>query len=46
MLPDLETATNTPFEPKKRASRLPSKKSLKSLRDLKWINIESSSDGL
>ena len=43
MLPDLETA---PFEPKKGASRLPGKKSLKPLRDLRFINIESASEEL
>ena len=46
MLPDLETATNTAFEPKKRAYRLPVKKSLKLLRDLSFINIESASQEL
>ena len=40
MLPDLETATNTPFEPKKRSYGLPVKKSLKLLIDLIFINIE------
>ena len=40
MLPDLETA---PFEPKKGASRLPGKKSLKLLRALRFIHIESAS---
>ena len=43
MLPDLETAL---FEPKKGASRLPGKKSLKLLRDLRFINIESTSEEL
>ena len=43
MLPDLEMA---PFEPKKGASRLPSKKSLKLLRDLMLINIENASEEL
>ena len=43
MLPDLETA---PFEPKKGVSRLPGKKSLKLLRDLRFINIESASEEL
>ena len=43
MLPDLEMA---PFEPKKGASRLPGKKSLKLLRDLRFINIESASEEL
>ena len=37
MLPDLETA---PFKPKRGVSRLPVKKSLKSLRDLRFIIIE------
>ena len=46
MLPDLETAPNTPFEPKKGASRLPVRKSLKLLRDLNFINIESASKEL
>ena len=41
MLPDLETA---PFEPKMGVSRLPVKKSLKLLRDLRFINIESASE--
>ena len=40
MLPDLETA---PFEPKNGMSRLSGKKSLKLLRDLSFINIESAS---
>ena len=43
MLPDLEVAQNTPFEPKKGASRLPVRKSLKLLRDLSFINIENAS---
>ena len=43
MLPDLETS---PFEPKKGASRVPGKKSLKLLRDLRFINIESASKEL
>ena len=37
MLPDLETA---PFEPKKGVSRLPGKKSLKLLKDLRFILID------
>ena len=43
MLPYLEMA---PFEPKKGDSRLPGKKSLKPLRDLRFINIESASKEL
>ena len=46
MLPDLETAPNTPFEPKKRASRLPLQKSFRLLRDLSFIDIESASKEL
>ena len=43
MLPDLETA---PFEQKKGASRLPGKQSLKLLRDLRFIGVESASKDL
>ena len=43
MLPDLETA---PFEPKKGASRLPGKKSLKMLRNLPFINFETACEEL
>ena len=43
MLPDLETS---PFEPKKGVSRVPGKKSLRLLRDLRFINIESASKEL
>ena len=43
MLPDLETA---PFDPKKGVFRLPGRKSLKLLRDLRFINIESASEEL
>ena len=43
MWPDLETA---PFESKKGTSRLPGKKSLKLLRGLRFINIESTCEEL